>query len=147
MQIRLPRTADADQLAALNRELGYAVEPQEMRLRIERLSGLREHYIAVAEVEGDVVGWVHAEQRFSMESGAKAELVGLVVGAGRRRHGIGRSLVRAAEEWAADRGLDAIVVRSNVVRPESHDFYKRIGYAPAKTQHVYVRPLRPGTEA
>ena len=147
MEVRLPRTADADRLAALNRELGYAVEPQEMRLRIERLTEMREHYIAVAEVEGDVVGWVHAEQRFSMESGAKAELVGLVVGAGRRRNGIGRSLVRAAEEWAADRGLNSIVVRSNVVRPESHDFYRRIGYARAKTQHVYVKPLQPETDA
>jgi len=114
-------------------------------LRIERLSKLPEHYLAVAELDGGVVGWVHAEQRFSMESGAKAELVGLVVGAGRRRYGIGRSLVRAAEEWAVKCGLDSIVVRSNAVRPESHDFYRRIGYARTKTQHVYAKPLRIST--
>lgn len=140
-RIRPPRAADAERLAALNHELGYAVEAKEMASRIKRLSDLQEHYVAVAELEGRVLGWVHAEHRFSMETGDKAELVGLVVGAAARRSGVGSLLVQAAEEWATHRGLSAMVVRSNVVRPESHAFYKRIGYSQSKTQHVYAKPL------
>ena len=141
MRIRPPRAADAEQLAALTRELGYTTKPQEIVTRIEKVSKMPEHFIAVAEIENGVVGWVQAEHRLSMETGEKAELVGLVVGAGARRRGVGRLLVQAAEEWAADRGLSSIVVRSNVVRPESHPFYKRIGYARSKTQHVHAKPL------
>jgi predicted N-acetyltransferase YhbS len=141
VRIRSPRATDAEQLAALNRELGYATESQEIVSRIKRVSKLSEHFIAVAEIESGVIGWVQAEHRFSMETGEKAELVGLVVSAGTRRGGVGRLLVQAAEEWAVDRGLSSIVVRSNVVRPESHSFYKRIGYTRSKTQHVYAKPL------
>jgi len=141
VRIRSPRAADAEQLAALNRELGYATESREIVSRIKRVSKLSEHFIAVAEIESGVIGWVQAEHRFSMETGEKAELVGLVVSAGARRGGVGRLLVQAAEEWAVDRGLRSMVVRSNVVRPESHSFYKRIGYTQSKTQHVYAKPL------
>ena len=141
VRIRPPRPTDAGQLAGLNRELGYAAESREIVSRIKRVSKLPEHFIAVAEIESGVIGWVQAEHRFSMETGEKAELVGLVVGTGARRGGVGRLLVQAAEEWAADRGLSSIVVRSNVVRPESHFFYKRIGYTQSKTQHVYAKPL------
>jgi len=141
VRIRPPRATDAEQLAALNRELGYATESREIVSRIKRASKLPEHFIAVAEIESGVIGWVQVEHRFSMETGEKAELVGLIVGVGARRGGVGRLLVQAAEEWAADRGLGSIVVRSNVVRPESHSFYKQIGYSQSKTQHVYAKSL------
>jgi len=141
VRIRPPRAADAEQLAALNRELGYPTEPRQLVSRIKKVSKLPEHFFAVAEIESGVIGWVQAEHRFSLETGEKAELVGLVVGAGARRGGVGSLLVQAAEDWAADRGLSSIVVRSNVVRPESHSFYEGIGYTRSKTQHVYAKPL------
>src|SRR5438105_11366073 len=136
VRIRAPRTADAEQLCVLNRQLGYATEIEELVSRINRLSELREHFVAVAEVDGTVVGWVQAEHRFSMESGDKAELVGLIVDAAARRSGVGRLLVQAAEEWATDRGLRSMIVRSNAIRPESHSFYRNVGYTQSKTQHV-----------
>jgi GNAT superfamily N-acetyltransferase len=142
VRIRPPRTADAEQLGVLNRQLGYATEIEELVTRIDRLSELHGHFVAVAEVDGTVVGWVQAEHRFSMETGDKAELVGLIVGAAARRGGVGGLLVQAAEDWAADRGLRSIVVRSNVIRPESHSFYKQIGYTQSKTQHVYAKSLQ-----
>ena len=89
VQIRPPRTADAEQLGVLNRQLGYVTEIQELVSRIDRLSELHEHFVAVAEVDGAVVGWVQAEHRFSIEAGDKAELVGLIVGAAARRSGSG----------------------------------------------------------
>ncbi len=142
VQIRPPRAADAEQLGVLNRQLGYATEIEELVSRVNKLSGLQEHFVAVAEVDGAVVGWVQAEHRFSMETGDKAELVGLIVGAAARRSGVGTILVQAAEDWATDRGLRSIVVRSNVIRAESHSFYRRIGYTQSKTQHVYAKPLQ-----
>src|SRR2546428_524463 len=86
VRIRAPRTADAEQLGLLNRQLGYATETEELVARIDRLSELDGHFVAGAEGDGKVVGWVQAEHRFSMEAGDKAELVGLIVGAADRRH-------------------------------------------------------------
>src|SRR5256885_14911310 len=94
VRIRAPRAADAERLGALNRQLGYATETEELVARIDRLSELDEHFVAVAEIDGTVVGWVQAEHRFSMETGDKAELVGLIVGAEARRSGVGGLLVQ-----------------------------------------------------
>ena len=141
MNIRGPEAADAQSIAALNRELGYAASVDEMAKRIQMLPAMPQHFAAVAESDGRVVGWVHAERRFSFETGEKAEIVGLVVASAARGTGVGRELVRAAERWAAAQRLNSIVVRSNVVRPESHFFYQRIGYARSKTQHVYAKAL------
>src|SRR3977135_1296650 len=141
VRIRPPRTADAEQLGVLNRQLGYATEIEELVGRTDRPSRRGQHDVAVAEVDGTVVGWVQAEHRFSMEAGDKAELVGLIVGAAARRSGGGGLRVQAAEDWAADRGLRSIVVRSNVIRAESHSFYEKIGYTQSKTQHVYTKSL------
>lgn len=95
----------------------------------------------VAEQSSGIVGWVAAERRLLLESGERAEIVGLIVGAGSRRNGIGRALVQAAEEWAVERRLDLIAVRSSVTRVESHPFYERLGYIRSKTQHAYLKRL------
>jgi GNAT superfamily N-acetyltransferase len=137
--VRPPTVFDAQALAALTAELGYAARPEEMRARLAALPS--SHFVAVAEMNGRVAGWVQAEHRVNLETGDKAELVGLVVAAAARRAGVGSALVRAAEQWAAKRGLRTIVVRSNAARAESHDFYERIGYARTKSQHVYSKPL------
>ena len=54
---------------------------------------------------------------------------------------MGRLLVTAVEQWAWERGLDQMAVRSNVTRSESHPFYERLGYVRAKTQHAYRKRL------
>jgi hypothetical protein len=50
-------------------------------------------------------------------------------------------LVLAAEQWAETVSAEAIVVRSNVNRLESHSFYPALGYPPIKTQRVYRKSL------
>ena len=46
------------------------------------------------------------------------------------------------EQWAFERRLKHISVRSNVARKESHRFYERVGYARVKTQHAYRKHIR-----
>jgi GNAT superfamily N-acetyltransferase len=60
---------------------------------------------------------------------------------GQRGKGVGRRLVEAVEQWTLGRGLAEISVRSNVIRPESHPFYERIGFSRYKTQHAYRKRL------
>ena len=98
-------------------------------------------FIVVAEQESGIVGWIAAERRLLLESGERAEIVGLIVGTEARRHGIGRALVQSAEDWAVERQLQVMAVRSSVTRIESHPFYERLGYIRSKTQHAYLKRL------
>jgi Zn-dependent peptidase ImmA (M78 family) len=65
--------------------------------------------VLVAVLEEKVAGWLHAHASEALESGFRAEIVGLVVSEGYRRRGVGRVLVQHAEQWARDIGAEAIV--------------------------------------
>lgn len=130
---------DADQLAELNDQLGYAVERQVFRQRLQQLLPRANQIIFVAELPPGrkVIGWIQGEEREILAIGRYCEVVGLVVNEAHRGAGVGRCLMEAVERWAADRDLEQVSLRSNVVRPESHAFYEKIGYARFKTQHAY----------
>ena len=134
--------SDAAEIARLATLLGYPVSTEEMARRLHILLLSPAYFIVVAEVASGLAGWVAAEKRVLLESGERAELVGLIVDPESRRSGMGRALVRAAEEWAVAQNLDAISVRSNVARLEAHPFYESLGYVRRKTQHAYTRQLR-----
>ncbi len=144
VKIRAPRAGDAPRLAALSAALGYPAAAAEITGRLARLLEREDHCLRVAESpEGEVIGWIQAEERHVLEAGTWCEIVGLVVDGGHRGRGAGRALVGEVEAWALGRGLHTMKVRSNVTREESHPFYQRLGYTRAKTQHVYLRAVRP----
>jgi len=140
--IRKAKIADATRMAELSGTLGYPVSAQTMEQRLRRVLALETHSVFVAERNGEVVGWTHGAEAETLELGCRCEIWGLVVAENERGRGVGRRLIEAVEKWARDRGLENISVRSNVVRPESHPFYERIGYTRYKTQHAYRKALR-----
>ncbi|MFK8017508.1 MAG: GNAT family N-acetyltransferase, partial [Gammaproteobacteria bacterium] len=127
------RPSDESQLS-----LFFQIKRSFAILRVGRLCFLFS-FVAVAESRNKLLGWVAAEERLLLETGARIEIVGLVVSDSSRRLGIGRALVGAAEEWKSRRGVSVIVVRSNIVRDESHPFYESLGFVRVKTQHVYSK--------
>ena len=140
--IRKAQLADANRMAELSGTLGYPVSAQAMEQRLTRVLKLETHSVFVAERNGEVVGWTHGAEQEMLELRCRGEIWGLVVAENERGRGVGRRLIEAVEKWARDRGLENMSVRSNVVRPESHPFYERIGYARYKTQHAYRKSLR-----
>ena len=142
-QITLRRATeeDAEVVAELSGQLGYPIAAAVVRQRLASLAAHPEHVILVAEGNGHVFGWVQAHVAQSIEAGARGEILGLVVSRDVRRAGIGRRLMQEAERWTRARGVDLIVLRSNVQRPESHAFYVAIGYEHYKTQAAYRKPL------
>lgn len=140
-RLRGARPEDAAEVARLAGELGYPVRVADMAARLAAILPSPRQRVTVAEDDGRLLGWIAAERRLTLESGARVEIVGLVVDAAARGTGIGRALVEDAERWARGQGFDAIGVRSNVTREASHPFYERLGYQRRKTQHAYVKPL------
>jgi predicted N-acetyltransferase YhbS len=139
--VRPARLEDAAEIANLSTELGYPTSEGEMKRRMEKLLQSVAYFLAVAEQESRVIGWVAAERRLLLESGERADIVGLIVTENARRNGIGLALVNAAEVWAIQQGMRTMAVRSSVARLESHPFYERLGYVRAKTQHAYLKQL------
>lgn len=142
ISIRRANEDDASEIARLCAELGYPVSPTEMRRRVFSLMDTGDHRIAVAcGRQSRLMGWVAAEHRMLLESGERAEIVGLIVDVSARRKGIGKALVAEIERWAVARGVSTIVVRSNVARRDSHRFYQNLGFERAKTQHTYAKDV------
>lgn len=143
--IRRADPHDAAELARLAAELGYEASVEEVQARLRLLAG-EEHAAFVADAAGaPLLGWIHVARRVTLESGECAEILGLVVAGTARRAGVGKRLVMAAEAWGRDRGLERIVVRSNITRTESHEFYPALEYVLAKSQRVYTKRLATAT--
>ena len=142
ISVRRATESDADRIARLAGELGYAVDAEVMRIRVEDVLASSTDLLVVAVDSCDgVVGWLHAHAAHIIESGFRVEITGLIVSLEFRRRGVGRSLVVAAEDWAKSISAEAVVVRSNAKRVESHSFYPALGYTSTKTQMVYRKVL------
>jgi GNAT superfamily N-acetyltransferase len=91
--------------------------------------------------DGQVVGWVQACVRAVLVADRHAEVEGLVVDASWRGKGIGRALMKRAEQWARQRGCKVVRLRSNVVREGARPFYEALGYKVVKTQWAFRKTL------
>lgn len=148
LRVRPATAADAERLAALAIELGYPSTREEIQRRLTPLESDADHLVSVAELQagpdgedGRVVGWVHAYVSRVIELNPRAEIGGLVVDVGFRGAGVGRLLMEHAEDWARSKGLEAVYLRSNVIRQDAHRFYQGLGYKIIKTQHAFLKML------
>ena len=140
--IRGPEPGDAAALADLATQLGYPSTADDIARRLVFLEGDALRRVFVAQVDGEVVGWVDVFARQMLLDDGMAEISGLVVGDGQRGRGIGLRLMEAAESWAASVGCQIMRVRSNVIRERAHRFYtERLGYEVVKQQMVFGKTL------
>lgn len=146
LSIRTARAEDAARLAQLSHQLGYPSDEEQLRLRLARILGATLHSAWVVEHthedESLVVGWMHAFIDLRLESDARAEIGGLVVDEAWRGRGVGGMLVEKATNWARQRGVDAVRVRSNVKREDAHRFYVERGYEETKRQAVFDKDVK-----
>src|SRR5689334_5897816 len=144
MVIREITIEDAASAAALSGELGYPVTPARMEERIRARGELSDHAVYVAcDDGGAVVAWIDVGLTHHLQSDEYAEIGGLVVSEACRSTGVGRELVARAEEWAAQRGIAKMVVRSRIGRERAHRFYLREGYTQTKVSAVFSKELDP----
>ena len=140
--VRPARLEDAERIAVLTNQLGYAGNAQTIRQRLASTLPNAEHAVFVAEDEHlMVVGWIHGYLVQLIESPFRVEIGGLVVDQGNRRKGIGRALVSAVQEWGRQRGAAELSVRCNTTREDAHGFYQTIGFSRMKTQVVFRKAV------
>lgn len=139
--IRVARASDAQDIAQLTAQLGYDVTAPSVTQRLSRILPRQDQYFLVAEVDGHLVGWLHAAIAEFVESPAFVVIGGLVVDSNHRRQGIGRALMQHGEEWAKKQGCPVVRLWSSAARSASHRFYERLGYRNIKTQYSFLKSL------
>ncbi|ACU63207.1 GNAT family N-acetyltransferase [Chitinophaga pinensis] len=135
--VRHVSVKDAAQVAALSAELGY---PSTVKDTITYIQAIDKSIcdVAYVAVSGEtVLGWIHVCYTIRLESGPFCEIGGLVVSRNTLGKGIGRLLVEKAKKWSAERNIEKLRVRSNVIREGSHAFYVKTGFVEYKQQKVF----------
>src|SRR6185369_2816190 len=126
--IRDAVAADASAIAVLVTQLGYPSAAEATAPRLSRLSSLSHHRVVVAESSGVVVGVAGACVDHGIELDTYGRITALVVDTKWRANGVGRLLVHEMERWCRERGADRVTLTSGHHRPDSHKFYKALGY-------------------
>lgn len=127
LTVRAAEPRDAEAIAALLGQLGYPVDTAAIVPRLERL-GIVGDTVAVAELDGTVVGLAHLQVSPALEHDRPAAKVGaLVVDDSSRRRGVGKALVAAMEEEARSRGCGLFYLTTSEGRGDAHAFYEQMG--------------------
>jgi GNAT superfamily N-acetyltransferase len=141
LKIRRAKSGDVSRITALSGELGYPTSALEMKRRLRRILPKKDHIVLVAELGGEVIGWLHLSVCDFLESVSFAEINGLIVAEGYRSAGAGAKLIEAGKKWALQKKCPLMHVRSNVIRERAHAFYERQGFLHYKTSKIFRKPL------
>ena len=118
-------------------ELGYSVEADDLKRNIEEILR-RDGQVIIAEDKRGIVGAICVIIDARLAEGIYAEIVSLIVSEKARGKGIGKGLVKRAEDWARGK-VHKVRVRANEVRNDAHLFYESQGYNQVKTQRIYIK--------
>jgi ribosomal protein S18 acetylase RimI-like enzyme len=89
--------------------------------------------VFVAELEGNIVGFVHAIVRDAADIPILvprrfAIIDGIVVRSKYKKRGIGRMLMKGIEEWIKEKGASSIELNVYEFNEEAITFYESLGY-------------------
>ena len=138
------RTANADDADDICRiccdDLGYNCTSALIEQRLTERDLGREQ-VFVAEYDNSVVGFVHVEDYKTLYFEELANLLGLTVSKKYRRQGIATALIKQAEYWAKEKGINMIRLNSGSTRKEAHGFYRSLGFDNEKEQIRFMKKL------
>jgi GNAT superfamily N-acetyltransferase len=139
IRTRHPPEPHLVQLLAMIHEAGIRLEMDELRRRLESLP--REDRLLLGLDGEHVAGAAHLRVSRDLTTEETAEVVGIYVFKDYRRQGVGRHLIAAAETWALESGRARLLLRTNVVRTDTHAFFSSMGYEISATTLEFIRDL------
>jgi aminoglycoside 3-N-acetyltransferase I len=136
IQVRPARPADAEAIATLFTDEGYPAGPSDIVVRLERFASSHAR-VLVAEHDGALLGFIalYALPRFEHDDWI-VRILALVVDAGARERGVGRSLMAEAERVGREIGAAFIELTAGHHRPEARQLYESLGYDASVTAYL-----------
>ncbi len=134
--LRPAEAGDAEAIANLFTDEGYPAGPSDIVVRLGRFAS-PDARVVVAEHEGALLGFIafHALPRFEHDDWI-IRVLALVVDAGARERGVGRTLMAEAERVGVALGAAFIEVTAGHHRPEARHLYESIGYDASVTAYL-----------
>ncbi len=137
LKIREAEMVDFKSIERISLGLGY--EKTSSQAALERLLTVldsKQDRLWVAEIDNEIVGWLHAFHTLRVASRGLIEIGGIVISTNNRNQGIGQALITVAQDWSAECGL-VLRARCNSRRHETHAFYKAVDFIKTKEQYVF----------
>ena len=134
--LRPARATDAPAIAALFTDEGYPAGPSDIVGRLERFE-TPESRVIIAEHDDAILGFiaVHAMARFE-HGDSILRILALVVDAGARERGVGRTLMAEAERIGRELGAAFVELTAGHHRPEARHLYESLGYDSTVTAYL-----------
>lgn len=126
--IRSVAPGDYQYISVLSRELGYEFPLEKVESRIRYITENTKDIILVAEINGEVAGYIHASPYELMFSEPIMNIVAFVVNTTYRGTGIGHRLLAQMERLAQENKFTMIRLTSAMHRTHAHQFYDAHGY-------------------
>lgn len=135
VEIREAVPSDAEVISELNNsQMGYTFSTEETYEKLRGILECKKDKVLVAVIEGNVVGYIHANDYDLLYYPHMKNIMGIAVDEKFKRQGIGRMLIEAVEVWAKDTGAAGIRLVSGTTRTDAHNFYKSCGFSGDKEQ-------------
>lgn len=135
MLIREAAQSDAQSIWQLNCDgMGYSYPLDSSTAILENLLQSTADKIFVAVMDGQVVGYVHANDYQVLYAPHMKNIMGIAVNKHYQHRGIGSALLRQVEQWARQTGAAGVRLVSGATRTGAHAFYHQCGYAGDKAQ-------------
>jgi len=140
--IRQAKLSDAAELATLMCQLDYQTTGAEMRTRLQSILKNPAYKTFVAEMNGELCGMIglHCYESYN-HNDLSGRIIAMVVSRTARRRGVGRALIRAAEEYFAKRKIGRVTLTTRFEREGAHRFYEKLGYV--RTGFRFGKNLEP----
>lgn len=133
---------DAEQILALNimTEMGNSNLNTTTATLYRLLNRPEEHHILGYEMDGQLVGYIHAQVYEMLYSpNVLLNVIAVAIHEDYQGNGIGKKLIEAIEERASNLGFDGIRINSGNNRKRAHGFYERLGYVSNRDQKRYIK--------
>jgi ribosomal protein S18 acetylase RimI-like enzyme len=134
--VRPAQPTDAAAIAALFTDEGYPAGPSDIVVRLEHFDTPQSRVI-VAEHDGTILGFIAVHGLARFEHGDWIlRILALVVDAGARERGVGRTLMGEAERIGRELGAAFVELTAGHHRPEARRLYESLGYDSTVTAYL-----------
>jgi GNAT superfamily N-acetyltransferase len=140
LRIRRAEMTDASEVAICLQSLGYGASAELVEAKLAAFGDTDAVFVACYGMLVVGVVSIHLTPLFHAP-GHLARVTALSIRDGHQRHGVGKALMAAVEQWSWAFGAARVDLTSGNHRPEAHRFYESLGYGTDSRRFVKHRPV------